>query len=143
MALAGPAQLRELAAEAKRLGTPLTLLIPGAFAPAALIRELRLPAGSAITATQFLTEDVSTDALMERRGLQLPADGAAAQLTALCEARLLVEGLKRAGRDLTRERLVESMESIYDFPAGYRQLVSFGRNRHIGISEVHILVTPQ
>jgi len=47
--------------------------------------------------------------------------------------------LKRAGRELSRERLVAALEGIYDFPAGYRQAVSFGPNRRVGIPQVHIV----
>jgi hypothetical protein len=57
----------------------------------------------------------------------------------MAEARILIEGLKRAGRDLSRERLVQALEGIYDFPAGYRQLVSFGANRRVGIRQVHVV----
>lgn len=45
--------------------------------------------------------------------------------------RLVVEGLRRAGRDLTRERLVEALESIRDWDAGgVMPAVSFSSSDH-------------
>ena len=41
-----------------------------------------------------------------------------AQLTVFAGAKLLVEGLRRAGRDLSREKLVEAMEGLVDFDSG-------------------------
>jgi ABC-type branched-subunit amino acid transport system substrate-binding protein len=53
-------------------------------------------------------------------------------------ARILVEGLKRAGRDLTRERLVEALRSIRGFDLGSGDIVTFGPNDHAGRSFVEL-----
>ncbi len=34
------------------------------------------------------------------------------------DAMVLVEGLKRAGREFTREKLIQAIESIHDFDVG-------------------------
>jgi hypothetical protein len=45
--------------------------------------------------------------------------------------RLVVEGVKRAGRDLTRERFVDAMESISNWDAGgVMPTVSFSKTNH-------------
>ncbi|HEY4588240.1 MAG TPA: hypothetical protein VII86_03395, partial [Thermoanaerobaculia bacterium] len=44
----------------------------------------------------------------------LPADNLSAQWAALGAAEVLIEGLKRAGRDLSRERLVDQLETLRD-----------------------------
>ncbi|MFN3286493.1 MAG: ABC transporter substrate-binding protein, partial [bacterium] len=49
-------------------------------------------------------------------------------------AALFVEGLRRAGRELTRERFIEAMETIRNFTAGgLTPPFSYSRNDHSGI----------
>jgi ABC-type branched-subunit amino acid transport system substrate-binding protein len=54
---------------------------------------------------------------------------------------ILVEGLKRAGKDLTREKLLAALETIKDFtedglaPPG----VTFGPDRHHGLNAVRLM----
>lgn len=52
-------------------------------------------------------------------------------------ARVLVEGLTRAGRDLTRERFIQAIESIQDFPLLPDTRLSFGPNDHQGLDQVY------
>jgi ABC-type branched-subunit amino acid transport system substrate-binding protein len=54
-------------------------------------------------------------------------------------AKITVEGLKRAGRDLTRERFINAMESMgaVDF-GGYR--VNFSKTNHLGSSYVDLSI---
>ncbi len=53
-------------------------------------------------------------------------------------ARILVEGLKRAGRDLTRDKLVEALRSIRGFDLGGGDIVTFGPNDHVGRNFVEL-----
>jgi hypothetical protein len=54
---------------------------------------------------------------------------------------ILVEGLRRAGKDLTREKLLAALETIKDFtedglaPPG----VTFGPDRHHGLNAVRLM----
>ena len=52
-------------------------------------------------------------------------------------ARVLVEGLKRAGRDLTREGFIQAIESIHDFPLLPYMSLSFGPDDHQGLDQVY------
>jgi branched-chain amino acid transport system substrate-binding protein len=52
-------------------------------------------------------------------------------------ARVLVEGLKRAGRDLTRKGFIEAIESIRDFPILPNTTLSFGPKDHQGLDQVY------
>jgi len=54
---------------------------------------------------------------------------------------ILVEGLKRAGRDLTREGFVDALESLKDFDTGLTGPVTFGPNRRKGIDSGKIYKT--
>jgi ABC-type branched-subunit amino acid transport system substrate-binding protein len=63
----------------------------------------------------------------------------AAQLSAFAAAKIFVEGLQRAGRDLTRERLVVALEGLYDFETGVTPHLSFGPNRRVGAAGAYVL----
>lgn len=52
-------------------------------------------------------------------------------------AKVLVEGLQRAGRDLTRESFVEAIESIRDFSLGIANTLSFSPHDHQGFERVY------
>jgi len=53
---------------------------------------------------------------------------------------IAVEGLKRAGRNLTKESYVEAMESIKNFTAmGLTGPITFGPNRRHGLNSVRLL----
>ncbi len=68
--------------------------------------------------------------LFQRHGLSrgnLPA-----QISAYCAAKILVEGMKLAGRDLSREKLVTRLERLYNFETGLTPPISYGPNRRIG-----------
>ena len=52
-------------------------------------------------------------------------------------AKILVEGLKRAGRDLTREGFIRAVESIDNFDPGIDNPLSFGQNDHQGLDQVY------
>lgn len=52
-------------------------------------------------------------------------------------ARILVEGLQRAGRDLTREKFINAIESIEQYGVGAGMTISFGPGDHQGMDSVH------
>jgi len=58
-------------------------------------------------------------------------------LEGFVNAKVLVEGLRRAGRDLTRERFLDALESISDFSLGIASPVSFSKDRHQGLERVY------
>jgi mono/diheme cytochrome c family protein len=64
---------------------------------------------------------------------------AAARRTALAAARLLVEGLRRAGRDVSRARLVDALETVQRFEIGYGAPVSYSPQQHVGFTGAQIM----
>lgn len=60
-------------------------------------------------------------------------------LEGFVDAMVLVEGLKRAGKDLTREKLIESIESIHNLDVGLgpRLVVSYSATEHKGFKQVY------
>jgi ABC-type branched-subunit amino acid transport system substrate-binding protein len=69
----------------------------------------------------------------------LPPEHVQAQLAAFAAAKLLVEGLRRAGRTLSRVRLVEGIEELYEFNTGVTPPLTYGPNRRIGALGAHIV----
>ncbi len=55
-------------------------------------------------------------------------------------AEIALEGLKRAGRDLTVDSLVSAMESLHDFTDIYGNHYSFGPKQHHGSTKAFLAV---
>jgi ABC-type branched-subunit amino acid transport system substrate-binding protein/mono/diheme cytochrome c family protein len=131
-----------LSALADRGKTP-PVIIPGALADRDLVdapRTLdnRIALALAIDPSDQTVEGLATyRALAEAFGLvdrHRPA-----QFAALAAADLLVEALKRAGRDLHRDRLVGALEGIRDFRTGLAPPLTFGPNRRVGAPGAHVV----
>jgi ABC-type branched-subunit amino acid transport system substrate-binding protein len=76
-------------------------------------------------------------ALLEK--YKLPMRHTAAQLSALAAAKILVDGLQRAGKDLSREKLIIALEGLYDYDTGVTPRMTFGPNRRVGAAGAYIL----
>lgn len=64
----------------------------------------------------------------------------AARIAADSAARVLTEGLRRAGRSLSRRALVESLEGLYRFDAGLLPSITYGPNRRVGALGAYVVV---
>lgn len=69
----------------------------------------------------------------------LPPEHLSAQLSALAAAELLLAGLERSGRDLTRDRLIERLEELRGFDTGFVPPVTYGPARRLGSRGAYIL----
>jgi ABC-type branched-subunit amino acid transport system substrate-binding protein len=128
--------------EADKLGwSPFVLLTGGAGggtmdAPQSFSRKIYL---------SFPTSpaDQSPEGVREFRALAakygLPKTHLAAQLSAQAAAKILVEGLKRAGQDVSREKLVETLEGLSQFATGLTPPVTYGPNRRIGAMGAYVV----
>jgi ABC-type branched-subunit amino acid transport system substrate-binding protein len=70
---------------------------------------------------------------------KLASTHAAAQASALAAAKILVHGLELCGKDLSRERLVTTLEGLYEYDTGLMPKVTFGPNRRIGVLGAYIV----
>lgn len=52
-------------------------------------------------------------------------------------AKILVEGLTRAGKEINRERFIQAIESIHKFDLGILNPLSFGKNDYQGLTRVY------
>lgn len=109
-----------------------TIFIPGSLAG----REMTQSASQVFLSLTALPSDRSEEAMAEylrlAREHNLPARHLASQLSALASAKVLIEGLRRSGRDATRQRLIGSLEGMYKFPTGLTSPVTYNANRRIG-----------
>ena len=100
--------------------------------------------GRVFLAYPTLATDVTDKGRQEYQELattySLPREHIQAQLAAFAAAQLFVEGLRKAGRNLSRVKLVEGLESLYQFDTGVTPPLSYGPNRRIGARGAHIMV---
>jgi len=54
-------------------------------------------------------------------------------------ALVLVEGIKRAGKNLNRERLINALENLKNWDSGVFPPITFSRNDHAGVESVMLL----
>jgi ABC-type branched-subunit amino acid transport system substrate-binding protein len=87
--------------------------------------------------------DQSPEGLREFRALaekyKLPSRHAAAQISAFSAARILTEALKRVGKDLSREKLIQTLEGLYEYQTGLTPAITFGPNRRIGAAGSYVV----
>jgi ABC-type branched-subunit amino acid transport system substrate-binding protein len=99
--------------------------------------------GRVFLAFPTVPADVTPAGLAELRALSDEYNFAprhtASQLSALAAAKIFVEGLTRAGRDVTREKLVVALEGLYDFETGVTPRVTFGSNRRVGAMGAYVV----
>lgn len=70
---------------------------------------------------------------------KIPMKHWTSQVSALTAAKILVEGLKGAGRDLSRVKFIHSLEQLYQFQTGLTPSITFGPNRRIGALGSHVV----
>lgn len=70
---------------------------------------------------------------------KLPPYLRVSQASAIVAAKLLIEGLKRVGKDLSRERLIQELEKLHEYPTGLTPNITYGPNRRRGATGAHIV----
>ncbi|HEV2840857.1 MAG TPA: ABC transporter substrate-binding protein [Chthoniobacterales bacterium] len=58
---------------------------------------------------------------------------------ALSSVKLLAHGLRQAGKEVSREKLVEILENLYGYSTEQTPAVTFTQNRRIGADGVHVV----
>jgi ABC-type branched-subunit amino acid transport system substrate-binding protein len=134
------AEALALLREADRLGWHLRLLVTGAAADDALFGAPSSFEGRIFVALPSPPGGPEGETAAAYRSLgPLPADNLSAQWAALGAAEVLIEGLKRAGRDLSREKLVDQLESLRGFATGYSPPVTYGPARRLGARGAYVM----
>jgi ABC-type branched-subunit amino acid transport system substrate-binding protein len=109
-------------------------------------RVLELPlalSGRVFLAYPTLPRDWTPEGLARLQSLRRRAGiderHAAFQVSAYAAATIAFEGLKRAGRDASREKLVRALESLRDFTTGLTPPIGYGPGRRVGAAGAHIV----
>jgi ABC-type branched-subunit amino acid transport system substrate-binding protein len=87
--------------------------------------------------------DQSVEGMKEFRALvdkyKLPTHHVAAQISAYSAAKILVEALKRTGKDVSREKLIQALEGLYEYRTGLTPAITYGPNRRVGAMGAYIV----
>jgi len=87
--------------------------------------------------------DVSASGAADYTGFlqrnKLASTHAAAQASAIAAARILVHALELCGKDLSRERLITTLEGLYEYDTGLIPKITFGPNRRIGALGAYVV----
>ena len=130
------------AAAAKNF-TPHVFLL-GALAGKGLVNDLPLSFKDRVFLSfPTVPGDVAPAGLAELRALEekykFTPGHTASKLNAFAAAKIFTEGLKRAGRDLSREKLVIALEGLYEYETGVTPSITFGPNRRVGAMGAYVL----
>jgi ABC-type branched-subunit amino acid transport system substrate-binding protein len=130
--------------QAAKIGWRATYFIPGLLAGRKVMDITEDAAEQVFLSVSSLPSDQTTEALIEYRRMAetyyLPSSHVASQMQALAAAKTLVEGLKRVGRDASRQKLVDALEGMYQFKTGLTPPLTYNPNRRIGASGAYVAI---
>ena len=123
--------------EAGRLGLRAPFLIPAPMAGNFLYSMAPEAAGTVFLTVPVPRPDAAKLDLGEfhriRREGRVGDRHMSLQLMAFAGAKLFEEGLKRSGREISRERLVDEIGKLYEFRTGVTPPVTYNENRRAGV----------
>ena len=140
----GPAsELVELARAAENRSWQPDLLAPAFLAERGVFELPTAFDGRVYLAYASLPSDHTQAGIDLFEGLhrdhRIDYDNSVAQIAAFAATRVLVEGLERAGPNLSRDVLITALESLQDFEPGLTSAVSYGPERRIGSLGTHVV----
>jgi ABC-type branched-subunit amino acid transport system substrate-binding protein len=128
-----------------RLVASTVLLGGGLKAPGGtvLISPPIAPGVSHPGAAEFssIVESADTSGSAARGGASDVARNRAMEMAAFAAAKLLAESLKLTGRELRRDKFLETLRQVREFETGVMPPVTFGPNRRLGIRGALIVST--
>lgn len=107
------------------------LQVPSGFSRRVFLSYPFVPSDWTLAGRLALTQ------VREQQGLG--GQHAVLQVGAFSSMLLFSEGMKQAGRDASREKLINALEGLHDFDTGLTPLISFGPGRRLGLSGAHIV----
>ena len=126
--------LKRLSDEAKTQDWLPELLLPGVFAGKTMFEitpPFRLFLGYSSLPSDHTPQGVQNFEALHN-GHEFGYQNSTAQISSYVATMVLVEGLKRAGKDLSREKLIAALEGLADFQPGLMPPISYNRRRRIG-----------
>jgi ABC-type branched-subunit amino acid transport system substrate-binding protein len=98
----------------------------------------RVLVGYSTTPADHTVEGVREFELLHERH-EFGYQRSASQISAFVAVQVLAEGLKRAGKNLSREKLVDALEGLTDYRSGLMPPISFNHSRRIGALGGYVL----
>ena len=136
-------ELRALLDAAAQAGWHPDVLVPGPLAGTMLFDAPAAFAGRLNLAYPTLPQDRQDWGLREIFRLlaasDLPRAHVQAAISAHAAAKVLVEGLRRAGRELGRRELVGQLEKLYEFETGLTPPITYTANRRVGARGAYVV----
>jgi ABC-type branched-subunit amino acid transport system substrate-binding protein len=146
--LGNDGELADFARSAREATWAPYVFVPGTLGARAALEVTPGFAHRLFLAFPTLAEDLSaggaeTIAAMQKK-YRVPPRHQPAQVAAYASAMVLVEGLKLAGRDLSRAGLTSALEGMHGFNSGLTPPIGYGPGRRMGALGAHIVgVDPQ
>lgn len=141
--LGSASEFVEFGRAADELDWKPTLLAPGLLAEQGVYELPQSFGGQVYLAYASLPSDHTQEAMDLFEALHqdsgLDYGDSVAQIAAFSAARVLVEGLQRAGPFPSRERLVSALESLTDFEPGLTAAISFASDRRMGPGGAYVV----
>ena len=136
LVLGSGGDIAALAAAGARIGWAPQLLLPGPLVSRDIVTLPPSLRGHVTLAYPTAPDNQRSDAMREFaaliQGRNVPRAFQPAQVNAYAAGLLLVEGLKRTGRDLSRRKLIATLETVQGLETGLVPPLSFNADRRIG-----------
>jgi ABC-type branched-subunit amino acid transport system substrate-binding protein len=119
------------------------IILPGSLAGGDVFDLPTSFNGKVFLSFPTLPSDQTESGLAEYRAFaqkhKLPANRLAVQISSYCAAKLLAQGMKQAGKDLSREKLIGALEGLYEFSTGLTPPITYNANRRIGALGAYVV----
>ncbi len=138
----GRADLGDLLAAGEKIGWRPVVLLPSAFADARIFDLPATAKGRIHLAYPTLPSDITRAAAEELRVLTQHESAKrhlTSQISALTAAKILAAALKDAGRELSRDKLLRSLENLHSLETGLAPPVTYGANRRVGALGAYVV----
>lgn len=143
MFLGNDAELTTLTGKARTLDWAPYLLLSGTLSARAAVETPALFQGRLFLAYPTLPSDEqprAREAFSRLRARAPASEGQRlAQVSAYTAARLLTEGLRRSGRQVSRKKLLAQLEGLYAFETGLIPPLSYGPARRVGALGAYVV----
>jgi ABC-type branched-subunit amino acid transport system substrate-binding protein len=117
------------------------ILIPGPLLGKKVVDAANFK-GMVLTSLRHIPGRESSTAILEFQEFvarhQIPPHHRETQVTLHSVARIMTEGLKRAGQELDREKLIAALEQLRNYDTGLTPLISFGPARRVGTRGAYV-----
>ena len=119
------------------------VLAPSAFVGPEIYQAPNQFSGRLFLSFPILPTDQTKEGEMEylelARAGRFSEGNLAERLVALSAAKLLIYSLQKAGREVTRDNVIETLEKLYHFDTGQTPPLTFSPNRRVGALGAHIV----